>query len=104
MLRRILHITAFSIVLLAALTPLAETIDTWDHNLSPEQDTELHIVAWCTGAGIVLAAMLLHRAAGRVAYFCAHFLEPQIACAIMPHTKSVSESGAGPPLTSPLRI
>lgn len=104
MLKRGLHITALLIVLLAALTPLAETVDTWDHDPNPAHDTELQLTAWFTGLGVVLTVVLLTRAVGKVLLRCTRFLEPRISSIFVLRAKPVPESGAGPPLTSPLRI
>lgn len=104
MLKRGLHITALLIVLLAALTPLAETVDTWDHDPNPTHDTELQLTAWFTGLGVVLTVILLTSVVGQVFLRCSRFLEHRIVSIFMLRAESVSESGAGPPLTSPLRI
>ncbi len=49
------------IVLVAALTPLADTFDTWDHNPVPSCDTELQVACFAVAIGVVITLANLLR-------------------------------------------
>lgn len=49
------------VLILSALTPLAECFDRWDKNPGPANDTEIHLTAWFVGVGVVLTMAKLVR-------------------------------------------
>jgi zinc transporter ZupT len=57
--RRRFQFVAGVVLLLAALTPLTESFDHWDHISIPASDTEIHLTGWFVGVGIVLTLATL---------------------------------------------
>ncbi len=104
MARRLFRLAAGLVLILAALTPLMELADHWDHNVAPVNDTEINVTAWFVGVGVVLALSKLVRyipaladSKRRVHY------RLEAPRALRPDESDSTEPTGSPPLT-PLRI
>jgi hypothetical protein len=103
--RRILQLAAGIVLILATLTPLAELFDRWDaRDTVPANDTELNIVAWFAGAGLVLIlAKQLRNAPAPAATKRCFSRANQTQTVLQPGEEPRPTSTASPPLI-PLRI
>jgi hypothetical protein len=89
--RRILHLVAAAVLIVATLTPLANCFDTWDKGQPPVNDTELKVTVLFIGAGFILVLPKLVRrflitavclqtarpSSFGVARLCAHWARPE---------------------------
>jgi hypothetical protein len=102
--RRVFQLAGTLVLLLAALTPLAECFDRWDKDPGPANDTEIHLTAWFAGVGFVLTLTNLLRYVPTLTRSrAARSHSSHIATALCQGEKAPPAPTGSPPLI-PLRI
>jgi hypothetical protein len=102
--RRLFQFVVVVILATATLTPLLETIDRWDKNVSPDSDTEIHVTAWFVGLGVALVVARALRYIPALATIGRQVRSSQSCNAFVSKNRPRFEPDVSPPPLIPLRI